>query len=507
MPVKFGVEQVAYLPCIPGGVPRWRNLRQACVLFSKISVAATDALPRGGPTCHNRVIMFALDCPSVPALLKSKRHRTPSVKCTVLWLALVLPVPLMSGDEQASAQPTRPLQTPVNWRPTFQGVAIAEIEAKSDPPCRGKAVRIDLSDPGIRFVLTPGNGEAPGETGGLRTSTFATQEGCQIAINAAPFTPIRSEEGLPQDIAGLHVVQGEVVSKPQAGYAALLLSSQNEPSISEGPFDTTEMYNAVGGFGVVLRAGAPTEKVGGPRHPRTAAGVSADKRFLYLLVVDGRQPKFSAGATLAEVGQWLQQLDAYDGINLDGGGSTTLVVRDEHGIPQVSNRPIHTGISGTQRVNASHLGVKALPLDRAALQLPHRDGHEMNAATVPVHPGKKSFDAYCAACHQLGGQGTEGRVPPLTGSPWVAGSEDRLIRIALHGLRGPIEINGEIYNLEMPAFGPLFKDEDIASVLSYVRQQYGAPSPPVTRAAVSRVRDATRDREIYWTVKELLELP
>ena len=124
-----------------------------------------------------------------------------------------------------------------------------------------------------------------------------------------------------------------------------------------------------------------------------------------------------------------------------------------------------------------------------------------------VLAGEMRFAQYCAACHQLGGQGTEGRVPPLDGSPWVSGSEQRLIRIVLSGLRGPIEIAGETYNLEMPAFGTLFKDEEVADLLSFVRQQYGAPSSPITSAKVSDVRDATRDRIGYWTVAELLEVP
>lgn len=121
--------------------------------------------------------------------------------------------------------------------------------------------------------------------------------------------------------------------------------------------------------------------------------------------------------------------------------------------------------------------------------------------------GEKLFNAYCAACHQLGGQGVEGRVPPLDNSPWVAGSENRLVRIVLNGLRGPIEINGELYNLEMPAFRPLFKDDDVASILTYVRQRYGAPSPPVTTKTVARLRQETDDRKRYWTVEELLRLP
>ena len=123
-----------------------------------------------------------------------------------------------------------------------------------------------------------------------------------------------------------------------------------------------------------------------------------------------------------------------------------------------------------------------------------------------LEQGKKRFEAYCAACHQSAGTGIEGRVPPLTGSPWVAGTETRLVRIVLHGLRGPIEIAGTTYNLEMPGFGMAFKDEEIATMLSYVRQQYGGPSPPITEAIVSRIRAATKDRTTYWTVDELLDV-
>jgi mono/diheme cytochrome c family protein len=125
----------------------------------------------------------------------------------------------------------------------------------------------------------------------------------------------------------------------------------------------------------------------------------------------------------------------------------------------------------------------------------------------PADLGKTRFENYCAACNQLGGLGIEGRVPPLDGSPWVAGSESRLIRIVLHGLRGPIKIGGQTYNLEMPSFGQAFKDDEIASMLSYVRSRYGEPSPPITAATVSQVRAATQNRSQYWTVDELLDVP
>ena len=150
-------------------------------------------------------------------------------------------------------------------------------------------------------------------------------------------------------------------------------------------------------------------------------------------------------------------------------------------------------------------------LVRSHQQAPSEEGPEpeqqADLAVRSSAPGEKLFNSYCAACHQRGGQGQEGRVPPLDGSPWVSGSEERLIRIVLNGLRGPIEIQGKMYNLEMPSFRQLFKDDDIAAILAYVRQRYGPPRPPVTKATVARVRQQTEDRKVYWTVKELMKIP
>ena len=76
--------------------------------------------------------------------------------------------------------------------------------------------------------------------------------------------------------------------------------------------------------------------------------------------------------------------------------------------------------------------------------------------------GQQLYENSCAACHQTSGWGAEGIAPPLVRSPWVLGPEGRLVRIALHGVRGPIEVNGRTYNLEMefPQFG--FSDQDLA---------------------------------------------
>jgi mono/diheme cytochrome c family protein len=121
-------------------------------------------------------------------------------------------------------------------------------------------------------------------------------------------------------------------------------------------------------------------------------------------------------------------------------------------------------------------------------------------------PGGSQFQSYCAACHQYDGQGV-GDAPPLAGSLWVTGPEDRLIKIVLHGVRGPMEIAGKTYDREMPGFGPILSDADVASLLSFVRRQFGGPREPITPSTVGRVRAANQNRTAYWSVDELLKEP
>jgi hypothetical protein len=117
--------------------------------------------------------------------------------------------------------------------------------------------------------------------------------------------------------------------------------------------------------------------------------------------------------------------------------------------------------------------------------------------------GKTKFETYCAGCHLNEGPWMMGEAPPLEGSSWVAGPETRIIKIALHGLRGPIEVHGKSYNQEMPGFAPILTDADLAPLLSYVRKRFGGASKPVSESAVSRIRAANPARMELWTVNEL----
>lgn len=120
--------------------------------------------------------------------------------------------------------------------------------------------------------------------------------------------------------------------------------------------------------------------------------------------------------------------------------------------------------------------------------------------------GKSVYLANCATCHQPTGGGVPGAFPPLAGSDWVTGSEERIIRIVLHGLQGPIKVSGQDYNNVMAPLGAVLKDEQIANVLSYVRQTWGNNAPDVEPATVAKVRADTAGRATYWTADELLKI-
>lgn len=101
---------------------------------------------------------------------------------------------------------------------------------------------------------------------------------------------------------------------------------------------------------------------------------------------------------------------------------------------------------------------------------------------------QKLYNTFCGTCHQQNGKGSRGRMPPLVGTDWVTGNKQRLITVVLNGLQGPIEINGEPYNSVMPPHRFL-KDEEISTILTYIRKSFGNSASPVTTEEVRAVRE------------------
>jgi mono/diheme cytochrome c family protein len=133
-------------------------------------------------------------------------------------------------------------------------------------------------------------------------------------------------------------------------------------------------------------------------------------------------------------------------------------------------------------------------------------GAQAATAAAPVKPprtGAQIFSSTCAACHQPQGEGTN-VYPPLAQSEWVNGIESRLVRIILHGLTGDVEVQGQVYNGAMPAWGPSLSDAEIAAVATYIRSSFGNQSLPVSAATVAQARAAHAGRTTPWTMPELL---
>jgi mono/diheme cytochrome c family protein len=94
---------------------------------------------------------------------------------------------------------------------------------------------------------------------------------------------------------------------------------------------------------------------------------------------------------------------------------------------------------------------------------------------------------YCAACHQRDGEGAPPRFPPVAVTDWVTGDKQRLISVIINGLEGPIVVRGETYNFPMPQHSFL-SDEDVASVATFIRQNFGNDASEVTVEEVREFR-------------------
>jgi mono/diheme cytochrome c family protein len=117
--------------------------------------------------------------------------------------------------------------------------------------------------------------------------------------------------------------------------------------------------------------------------------------------------------------------------------------------------------------------------------------------------GRTVYNSLCTGCHQPTGTGMDGLAPALVDSEWVLGSPDIPTRVIIHGLSGPIKVNGQAWNLEMPPLGPALSDEQIAGVVTYIRREWEHNASPVTVGEVAKIREQYKTRTTTWTAEEL----
>ena len=119
--------------------------------------------------------------------------------------------------------------------------------------------------------------------------------------------------------------------------------------------------------------------------------------------------------------------------------------------------------------------------------------------------GIKQYGAKCSGCHQSSGAGQPGNgIPPLAGSEWVNGNTEMLALIVYHGLKGPITVAGASYNSNMPAMGEGLGKKEFATLLTYIRSEWGNNGSLVTlEMAESALEIAKARGSDQGTVEEL----
>lgn len=256
----------------------------------------------------------------------------------------------------------RPLPVPAR-EALFSGVTYTRMIRWSPRPMVIHAITADMRGNGLRVLVTPA--DEKGSDYPLRartTSQFLQEYGLQVAINGDGFSPWWSRSaadyyphvGDPVHPRGITASRGRVYWTSQAAVPTLYISSRNQLS-----FDApAKPFNAISGETLLLMGGhAIADLNDSDLQPRTAVGYSRNGRYLILVVVDGRQPLYSEGMTLKELGSLMVSLGAESAMNLDGGGSSTMVVQGSDGQPRVLNSPIDSYIPGRERPVANHLGI------------------------------------------------------------------------------------------------------------------------------------------------------
>ena len=175
----------------------------------------------------------------------------------------------------------------------------------------------------------------------------------------------------------------------------------------------------------------------------------------------------------------------------------------------------HAKESGTDSWSEKPIEAAAARLKGKTMELEE----ENPMPKIPTHLTKaeqKSFkaghevyfrDAHCATCHQPDGKGLDPAFPPLAGSIFVTGDPERLVKITLHGLMGPINVNGKFYNGQVPMtpFGGMLNDHEVADVLTYIRNHFGNKASAVSAQQVKKVREETKGVVGFYQVEQLLK--
>lgn len=264
----------------------------------------------------------------------------------------------------------RPPQTNIK-QALFRGIVYQRSFRSTPRPMMIHIVSIDLTAPGVKPFVTPGL--PPGsdrETTARTTSEFLREFKLQLAVNASFFAPFH--ENTPWDYYprsgdrsfpfGEVISNGYRYSKTEAGWKVLCFSQSNRAQIADSGVCPEGTTQAVAGGEIFIERGKPKMEIfqqrGNKPYPHMAVAIDQEGKKLWIIAVDGKQLLYSEGIKMRELAEMVMNLGAYTALNLDGGGSTTLVMATNRGA-KVLNAPIHTKLPMRERPVANQLGFYA----------------------------------------------------------------------------------------------------------------------------------------------------
>ena len=260
----------------------------------------------------------------------------------------------------------RPAPIPVKQK-LYEGVTYRRLVQWIPRPMIAHVLVIDTKTKGIEFLVTPPDSDGENPLQARTTSQFLDEYGLQIAVNGDGFSPWWSRSpadyyphaGDPVTPLGFAASRGKVYSigvETNTGIEpTLYISRRNALTFNNRP---NNVYSAIsGGRMLVLKGEVVPDLDNQALEPQTAIGINRNGRYLYIVVVDGRQPLYSNGITFAKLAELLLKQGAYVAMSLDGGGSSTMVIEGKNGELVILNSPIDNYIPGRERPVANHLGI------------------------------------------------------------------------------------------------------------------------------------------------------
>ena len=247
------------------------------------------------------------------------------------------------------------------WQPIYDGVNYCRGHFSQPRLMKAHAIRVDLTAPGISLLANPAAPDAPGFVRSIYPSVFLRRYQLQVVVSATAFHPFVKLADQLVELDGLGISEGRLVKSAALNLDCLVFNHDNSAVFLRQSNPGPQAWTGVGGNWMILTNGVPTPDYF-TVEPMSVGGLSADRRYLYWLVVDGRQPGYSEGADATDAARMMQQLGASDALRFDGGSVVTLVRDGGWRGATVLNQPSHPVVRGFERPIGGLLGIRARPL-------------------------------------------------------------------------------------------------------------------------------------------------